>query len=701
MQSYALDASLNSYLYRYNDPSFNSYGSIGLIQMPNSRFLDEGSAAVTYSDYEPYKRISLVAYPFSWLEAIYQYTDISNKLYSDSFLFSGNQTYKDKGFDVKFRLLKETNILPQVSVGLRDIGGTGLFSSEYLVFSKFFNNIDFTLGVGWGVLSKGDFSNPLGQISEKFDVRGKFSDNPNKGGEFSTDSFFRGEEVSLFGGIELFLDKPKNFRFKLEYDSTDYENEGFSSQKVDSRINTSLIYSASENLSFSIGHIRGNTLNFSFSIAFNASKKNNLLKRIDNYKPEERRESLQNVTSRDKKYFYRAALKYLGDNELYLRTADINQDTATVSFAQNKYLSYPVSYGRAIRVLDDISPRNIQKFRLIPVNSAFEITSLEFNRNEFNYYEKVNDHYALLETVTIEKNHESTKSHEFKPKTNFPRAFYELGPDFQSHIGGPDRFFVGGLNLRLDSEVLINRNLSLQSVVRQSIYTSFDVLEQPSDSILPHVRTDIIEYLNGSEGISITRLQLNYFHQPSKNTYLRLSTGIFEEMFSGYGTEFLYRPFYKNYAIGIEFYRAKQRSYRQLFSSRDYEVDTGHITYYQNIYRNNLLLKIIGGKYLAGDSGITFDISKRFKSGMVMGVFASKTDISSFEFGEGSFDKGFYINVPLESLFSSYSRQQTGFGLRPVTRDGAAKLMTGHDLYGVTDQASFGNIYRDFSDIYD
>ena len=89
-----------------------------------------------------------MAYPFSWFEASYQYTDVNNALYSNVPSFSGNQTYKDKGFDAKFILLKEKKLLPAVAIGLRDLAGTGIFSSEYIVASKRFGNVDFTGGVG-------------------------------------------------------------------------------------------------------------------------------------------------------------------------------------------------------------------------------------------------------------------------------------------------------------------------------------------------------------------------------------------------------------------------------------------------------------------------------------------------------------------------------------------------------------------------
>ena len=84
-----------------------------------------------------------------------------------------------------------------------------------------------------------------------------------------------------------------------------------------------------------------------------------------------------------------------------------------------------------------------------------------------------------------------------------------------------------------------------------------------------------------------------------------------------------------------------------------------------------------------------------------MGVFFSLTDISEYEFGEGSFDKGFYFFIPVESFFDKYSKGAVGLGLRPLTRDGAASLKHTHTLYGVTEQGQFLNINRDWDDLYD
>ena len=100
--------------------------------MPSARFHEAGSLGFNWSHIDPYLRGSIVAYPFDWFEASYQYTDVNNALYSDIAAFSGNQSYKDKSFDAKLRIFREGEFMPAVAIGARDLAGTGVFSSEYL-----------------------------------------------------------------------------------------------------------------------------------------------------------------------------------------------------------------------------------------------------------------------------------------------------------------------------------------------------------------------------------------------------------------------------------------------------------------------------------------------------------------------------------------------------------------------------------------
>ena len=59
------------------------------------------------------------------------------------------QDYKDKGFNFKLRI-KEEGIFSSIAIGINDIAGTGLYSSEYIVASYGIENIDFHFGLGWG-----------------------------------------------------------------------------------------------------------------------------------------------------------------------------------------------------------------------------------------------------------------------------------------------------------------------------------------------------------------------------------------------------------------------------------------------------------------------------------------------------------------------------------------------------------------------
>ena len=172
-------------------------------------------------------------------------------------------------------------------------------------------------------------------------------------------------------------------------------------------------------------------------------------------------------------------------------------------------------------------------------------------------------------------------------------------------------------------------------------------------------------------------------------------------MFGGFGQEILYRPFDKAWAIGAETWLAKKRDYNQRFGFQEYQTFTGFINGYY--YSKNLGVQVHAkaGRFLAKDSGIKIDLSKIFTSGLRMGIFATITDISKEEFGEGSFDKGFYFFVPIESFFGAYSKGYTGFGLRPITRDGGADLNTQYSLWNVTDQGSRYRIAENWADLYD
>ncbi len=689
--------SINDYIYPSTSPTFSNYGTLGLIQNPNARFHKEGTLALAWSHNYPYLRGSLIGYPFNWVEVSYQYADINNALYSQVKEFSGNQSLKDKSFDAKFKVLDESFYLPQVAIGFRDLAGTGLFSSEYIVGNKNIKNFDISLGIGWGILDQNKISNPLTNIADRFQDR---EIDTGQGGKFNFGSFFSGS-AGLFGGVEYFLPKMKGARIKLEYDATNYIKEGVEPIKQNSRVNIGIVYPYSKNLMLKASFIRGNTFGFGFSYKLHMGNKNPIVKKKEKYIPQENSKIIQRVTSRSDQNLYRASLLYLSRNGLNLQKASIEDSTLKVVYANPKFSNPVISSGRALRVLNEIAPSKINKLSVAEVNGGLGLFEAEIDRGSLDRSLKYKDPSLLYDSLEVNPFKYNRDSYEFNPKANYPKVFHTISPDLRSQIGGPDGFFFGDLKLTLQSQLLFSNNLHLSSVMSYGLYDNMGELKLASDSILPHVRTDIVQYLKQSRGYSIRRLQLNYFKQPHKSIYYKLSAGIFESMFGGLGGEILYRPFERNFGIGAELWQAYQRDYDQLFSFRDYNTTTGHITFYIHEPKTHLLFKLKGGKYLARDSGITLDISRRFRSGVTFGGFFSLTDISEEEFGEGSFDKGFYFWIPVDIFSPRYYKRTFGWGLRPLTRDGAANLIHGYPLWGVTDQVSRYKYQRKLYDIFD
>ena len=63
-------------------------------------------------------RYNVIFSPFDWFEGGFRYVSIQNRYYSNDPEFSGTQSYKDKNFEFKVRLLEETNYLPQLALAL-------------------------------------------------------------------------------------------------------------------------------------------------------------------------------------------------------------------------------------------------------------------------------------------------------------------------------------------------------------------------------------------------------------------------------------------------------------------------------------------------------------------------------------------------------------------------------------------------------
>ena len=117
----------------------------------------------------------------------------------------------------------------------------------------------------------------------------------------------------------------------------------------------------------------------------------------------------------------------------------------------------------------------------------------------------------------------------------------------------------------------------------------------------------------------------------------------------------LYWPHKSRIAFGASVAYAKQRDFDR-FGLLDYQVFTGHVSAYWATPFYNYDVAVHAGRYLAKDLGATFEARRTFRNGWQVGIWATLTDVPFEKFGEGSFDKGFYFQVPLDGLFGSKTR---------------------------------------------
>jgi len=675
----------------------NNYGETGLLEIPSARFMEEGTLKLGISASYPNEFTFIAASPFPWFEAVYRYAEIKNLKYGP-ITYSGNQTLKDKGFDIKFRLLEESYFLPNVAVGIRDMAGTGRFSSEYIVASKKMGYFDFSLGLGWGALgADGNIRNPFISIDDRFGAR---TNTYGQSGDFNSKTWFSGKRAALFGGLEYSFYR-QGLVFKLEYDTSN-PDMGLNGLplKVNSRLNFGVSRSLNDFVDLGLSFERGDEVRFSFIVKGNYGKKN-LVPKLDpplNVIPLNQEQ--KNKIREKSEIFYRSLNRSLREEQIFIQAASIKKDSVDVAINQVRFRSFSRAAGRTARIVSALSPDEIEEINVFLMNGDIEVSSISLNREEFDkavLKESSSSEVYFTSRIKSTENEPNYVYADFQPAIKYPEFFWSMSPALRHQIGGPEAFYLGQLWWKIDTTVMFRRGLSLKTVIGFDIYNNFDEFNNPSYSQLPHVRSDIQDYLSEGKN-NIARMQINYIWSPYKDLFARVDVGLLEEMFGGFGGEIYYRPFNSSFSASFSIHNVRQRGYKQRFKFKDYQTETGHIGLHYD-FPKGIHSQILIGKYLAGDKGATVDLSRRFKTGFTLGIFATKTNLSSEEFGEGSFDKGFYFSIPTEIFYTKYGQGNISFGLHPLTKDGGATLNVHNSLFSLFGDTNRSSLVRDWEDL--
>ena len=695
----------------------NDFGGVGLIQTPTARFAPDGQLFVGGSRVYPYERYFVTVQATPWLEGTLRYSSVDNRLFSDVPEFSGDQSYKDRGLDVKLKLLSEGRIRPALAIGARDFLGTGLFSSEYIVLNKEVGPLDASFGIGWGNMgSRGHIKNPLRAVSSSFADRGG---NTEFGGTINN-SYFKGERVAFFGGLSYEAPLP-GLTFKVEYDPNDYQSEALGNRfKVDSPINVGVDYRARRWLTVGASFERGNKLGLKLVLTTNFNSKAKAPK-LD--APAPNWPLSENATTAAPASVDAVAAPPAGapvdlasgravsdvdTGKLAMALslqgsgllgADFDSPLATIYVGQGRYRNVATGLGRVARAAFSVLPESYLAVKVVFVEAGLETMSATVYRSALEKAlvpgeGSTDELFARTEFAQAPL---ALDDADYRPDLK-PGFTFNVRPGLRTTLGRPEQFILYQLWLRFHGALQIGRHLSINGSAGVNISDNFDQLRIGSDSNLPRVRSDIAEYLRQGR-TAITHLQADYTFNIAPALYGHVYGGMLEEMFGGVGGEVLYRPYDANWAIGAELTYAKQRDFDQLFSFRDYEVLTGHVSAFYHFETLDLEGLVKAGRYLAKDWGATFQLSRTFDSGITVGGFATFTDVSAREFGEGRFDKGLFITVPLDIFFVRSVRGGIGILWKPLIKDGGQMLINRRSLIGTTGSMTMYRFKRDWREI--
>ena len=324
---------------------------------------------------------------------------------------------------------------------------------------------------------------------------------------------------------------------------------------------------------------------------------------------------------------------------------------------------------------------SVEHFVVTIVHNGLPITSVTTSRED--YYELENDvDGAWRSLARADVSDAFAAGHQGELDGAFPRFDYRFGPYTSFSFFDPDKPLRYDIGAELRADLILRPGLVVSGQLRYPLVGNMDQATRVSNSVLPHVRSDWSRYAQESD-LEINHLTVEQFFRPRKDLFARVTAGYLEWMYGGISAELLWYPINSRIALGTEINYVRQRDFDMLLGFQSYDVLTGHASAYYDL-GGNFHAQIDAGRYLAGDWGATFALDREFNNGFKVGAFFTLTDVSFDDFGEGSFDKGIRLEIPLSWFTGRPSHITLGQTIRPVLRDGGARLRVRNRLYDYT-----------------
>ncbi len=661
--------------------SYTLYGTPGLIEMPSAVSANDGDIAGTVGWFDGQLRTNFTFQITPRLSGTFRYSRIND--YSLPGSATTEDDYFDRSFDLRYRLTDEGDWMPAVAVGLQDFLGTGAYNGEYVVATKTFGDkLRVTGGIGWGRLgSQGGFDNPFGLVSDRFDERPELDF--GEGGTFALEQMFRGD-AALFGGVEYGV--TDNLTVKVEYSSDAYEREvELGLIDHNSPLNFGAVYRPLPGFQLGASYLYGSEFALTGTILLNPGDRP-FGAGLD---PAPVPVSVRQGDARAAQSWNRAALpdaqigtalkQALAAEGVELSSIQLTDRSVRLRYTNTRYRAEAQAMGRIVRMLSLGLPPSIELFTLEPMRNGIPMSAVTLRRSDIETYEnRAGGSAALAQRLELADAGPNAGLLTLPADDPFS---WGIAPFVRLTFFNANEPVEINAGAEISARYEITPNLVLSGALRQQLYTNRGtptIIEDDPELPFP-VRSNAPAYADqGTTGIE--NLTLAHFGRPGSDLYSRVTVGYLERMFGGVSTELLWKPVDSPLGLGAEVNVVKQRDFDMGFGFRDYEVVTGHGSAYYD-FQNGFLGQVDVGRYLAGDWGATFALDREFENGWSVGAYFTLTDVPFEDFGEGSFDKGIRLTIPIDYVIGQPTRREVSTSLASLTRDGGARLVVEGRLY--------------------
>jgi hypothetical protein len=660
------------------------HGTPGYINMPNAVVDADATTSAGYSYDNPYATFwaTSAILPFFQLTGSYVGTTGLKGFTNESGGYgSGYGRNKDKVVDIKLKLWDETERLPGVAIGASDFFGTELFKGQYIVATK-------TLGAAKNI-------------------------------ELSVGHGFRRPD-GLFAGARYGFVAAPRWAVVAEYDANDYRKD-YQAQLTDASKRRK---GPAVGLEYRWGWLGAQVARHRDHFSANAYvsipfSEREFIPKLYEPAPFDPKKAPAKVSAaewqQDSSRAAALAQALVKQNFKNVRV-EFDSNVLRLTLTNNRISNMGRAVGRAARTALAFAPEGTRAIHITYTRLEQPIATYEFQDlpRLSDYLTGLANRDAFLQTVAVRY---STPADRIDDQQGLLAAVREEGNGLKVQAGqdgnivqvvSEDReanrfkvvpkiaFFFndpsGALRYEVAAAGNYDRRLGqgtyLNSAFKLDLFENISGVTQASNSLLPHVRTDIAEYKRGSR-FKLNRLLLNQYLTLDERVYARASAGFYEEMYRGVGGQVLYLPKDSRWAADITVDALQQRGYKGWFDKLDYKTVTAlGALHYKLPY--DITATARAGRFLARDEGVRIEFKRRFQSGVEIGAWYTKTngrDITNPGTPSNPYnDKGVFLSVPLNIMLLLDTQANAGIGLSPWTRDVGQMVASPGDLYDLFEQ---------------